>query len=93
MSARFIQPLRNEVAIVDANGRPTPDFMRLWQDSLANVAAIDRSVQQVGTGGTGTGGSTGGIEASAVVPLVDGVEPPAFITDAAGNLIFVPWGP
>lgn len=27
----------------------------------------------------------------AVIPLVDGSEPPAFITDGAGNLIVIAW--
>lgn len=27
------------------------------------------------------------------IPLVDGAEPPSFITDGAGQLILVPWSP
>jgi hypothetical protein len=34
-------------------------------------------------------GSGGG----SYIPLVDGAEPPVFITDGAGTLILVPWSP
>lgn len=42
--------------------------------------------------GTGTGSGTV-ISDTSWVPLVDGSEPPAFITDGAGNLIFTAYTP
>lgn len=45
ISVKRVEPLRNEVAIVGQNGHPNPYFMRLWQDTLANVQKLEGAKQ------------------------------------------------
>ncbi len=130
-----IRPLQSNVPIVDSSGRPTPEFMLLWQqlfgnseylneekqthdpaldnlsdlpgEGLVTKTAEDTFVVRELEGGAGVtitnpDGVAGNplIEVDAIsggggtyIPLVDGAEPPSFITDGAGQLILIPWSP
>ena len=79
-----IDPLRIGLPIVDQNGGPTPQFMRAFNSLFGNVSNVNRTVGGLASASPAETTATG-----SWIPLVDGAEPPNFITDGAGHLILV----
>lgn len=83
-----IDPLRIGLAIVDRNGGPTPQFMRAFNSLFGNVSNVNRAVGSIGSSSSDEATATGSF-----IPLVDGAEPPTFLTVGNGQLALVAWGP
>lgn len=84
---RRVGPLNNSTPLVDAGGRPTPYFMRLWQNLFLNdneITTIDQLIAEIFSWkvNTGTGLDGGGfIKDSPTLTLADTTVTPGSYTN------------